>query len=156
MATVADIAKRSLQKILVLESEAPFEASEFADFIDELNDYMTELDARGISLGYTLVDTVQDTVTVPNGAISGIVANMAIRVAPEYGGEISDGLVIAAKNGLNAMRLLGQRMGSTKLPSTLPIGTGNGERWRDTQYYPDVEEDILAETTGAIGVESGT
>jgi hypothetical protein len=86
MATVAQVAKASLQRILVQASEAPLEPDEYQDYIFALNNYMTQLDAQGIVLGYTVVDSLGDEVTVPTGALRGIIANMAIEVAPDYGG----------------------------------------------------------------------
>jgi len=81
---------------------------------------------------------------------------MAIEVSPDYGGVISQGLVVAAQQGLQTMKLLGQRIGKTALPSTLPIGSGNeDQQWGISgAFYPETEQDILAETTGAIGLEN--
>ena len=118
---------------------------------------MLALDADGVSLGFTVVSGLGDTVTVPTGALRGIIANMAIEVAPDYNGQVTDALRIAADEGLKTMRLLGQRITQTAYPSTLPRGSGN---YRNNQYtskfYPDSEADILAETTGSIGLETGT
>lgn len=157
MATVAQIAKASLQRILVQADESPLEASEYQDYIFALNNYMLSLDAQGIQLGFTEVSNLGDEVTVPTGALRGIIANMAIEVAPDYGGEISQGLINAAQNGLVAMRHIGQSMGQTEYPSTLPQGSGNYQyTFRGSYYYPDLEAQILAETTGAIGLEVNT
>jgi hypothetical protein len=62
MATVAQVAKASLQRILVQASEAPLEADEYQDFIFAMNNYMMSLDAQGIHLGYTEVSNLSDTV----------------------------------------------------------------------------------------------
>lgn len=157
MATVAQIAKASLQKILVQASEADLEPSEYQDFIFALNNYMLALDANGVALGYTVVSDLGDTVTVPTGALRGIIANMAIEVAPDYNGQITDGLRIAADEGLKTMRLLGQRAIQSAYPGTLPRGSGNHRNNQYTsKYYPDLEATILAETTGSIGLETGT
>lgn len=157
MATVAQIAKASLQRILVQASEADLEPSEYQDFIFALNNYMLSLDADGVALGFTEVSDLGDTVTVPTGALRGIIANMAIEVAPDYNGQITEGLRIAADEGLKTMRLLGQRAIQSAYPSTLPIGSGNHRNNQYTsQFYPDSEAEILAETTGSIGLEEGT
>lgn len=157
MATVAQVAKASLQRILVQASEAPLEADEYNDFIFALNNYMLSLDASGVKLGYTEVQNLGDEVTVPVGALRGIIANMAIEVAPDYGGEITQGLINAAQNGLKAMRRLGQTIGATAYPSTLPAGSGNHDgSSRDNVFYPDLEAAILSETTGAISLEDYT
>ena len=156
MATVEQVARASLQAILVQGSEAPLEADEYQDYIFALNNYMTNLDASGIQLGYTLVNSLDDVLTVPAGALRGIVANMAIEVAAQYGGTITDTLVVSAKQGMDAMKKLGQQIVSSRFPSTLPIGSGNDNWGNTTPFYPDVEAEILAETTGSIGLEVGT
>ena len=55
MATVAQVAKASLQRILVQASEADLEADEYQDYMFALNNWMLSLDAQGISLGFTEV-----------------------------------------------------------------------------------------------------
>ena len=56
------------------------------------------------------------------------------------------------------MQTIGQTMGGTRMPSTLPIGSGNEDRLYSYSghFYADSEADILAETTGAIGLETNT
>jgi len=157
MATVAQVAKASLQRILVQTSEADLEPSEYQDFIFALNNYMLALDADGITLGYTVVSDLGDNVTVPTGALRGIIANMAIEVAPDYSGIITDGLRLAADEGMKTMRKLGQHIVATEFPGNLPRGSGNYTNNQYTSsFYEDLEADILAETTGSIGLETGT
>ena len=158
MATVAQVAKASLQRILVQASEAPLEPDEYQDFIFSMNNYMSELDASGVQLGYTTVSDLGDEVTIPTGALRGLIANMAVEVAPDYNGVISAGLAKAARDGLNTMRLIGQSMGKSRYPCTLPIGSGNenNDFGLSGHFFPDQESSILAETTGAIALETNT
>jgi hypothetical protein len=69
MATVEQIAKASLQRIVVQGSESSLNPDDYQDYIFALNNYMTALDADGIALGYTLVDSISDQVTIPVGAL---------------------------------------------------------------------------------------
>lgn len=159
MATVAQVAKASLQRILVQASEADLEPDEYQDYIFALNNWMLALDAEGVSLGYTEVSDLGDEVTVPTGALRGIIANLAIEVSPDYGGQVTPALISAAAEGLRVMRRLGQRMQSSAFPDTLPVGSGNEggrTRFRGEYFFPDREAEILAETTGAIGLETNT
>jgi len=158
MATVAQVAKASLQRILVQASEADLEPDEFQDYIFALNNYMLALDADGVALGYTQVSNLGDTVTVPVGALRGLIANVAIEVAPDYDGKVTNALIAAAADGLKVMRKLGQHIVTTQYPNTLPIGSGNQGpgSFRDNHFFPDLEAEILAETTGAIGLEVNT
>jgi hypothetical protein len=157
MATVAQVIKASLQRILVQASEADLEPDEYQDAIFALNNYMLALDADGITLGYTEVSNLADEVTVPPGALRGIIANLAIEVSPDYNGTVSQGLVVAAQAGLASMRKLGVGMPVTSLPCTLPIGSGNEYNNYDLSRFYDCDEAlILAETTGSIGLETST
>jgi len=156
MATVAQVAKASLQALLVQASEAPLEADEYQDFIFAMNNYMTTLAANGVNLGYTVVSDIGDEVTVPDGALQGLIANMAIIVSPQYGAIVPQGVGVAASDGLKAMRKLGQFITPTRRPSTLPRGSGNEGFGRTSHFYPDAQQEVLAEATGAIGLEDST
>ena len=155
MATVSQVSKASLQRILVQGSEADLEPDEYHDFIFAMNNYMLSLDAEGVKLGYTEVSNLGDEVTVPAGALRGIIANMAIEVAPDYSGIVTPALANAAKEGMKAMRRLGQTIVATAYPSTLSIGSGNehGRLYNNEHFYSNLESEILAETTGAISLE---
>lgn len=159
MATVARIVKASLQRILVQADEAPIEASEAQDFIDSMNEYMFALDAEGVTLGYTEVSGLGDEVTIPTGALRGLIANMAIEVSPDYKGAVTGALELAARDGLKVMRILGQRIGRTRYPGTLPVGSGNEGDYGfglSSHFFLDAEAEILAETTGSISMETDT
>lgn len=127
MATAQDIADRALAKILVKTSGASATTTEVSDFINAMNDYMAALESDGIRLGYTVIGSSTDTVTVPDGAIRGVVANMAIEVAPEYSAPVQDGLVKAASEGMKTLQRIGRQAIKSKLPPGLPVGTGNRE-----------------------------
>lgn len=158
MATAEQVVKSSLQKILVQASEAPIEASEAQDFIFSMNNYMFALDASGVDLGYTEVTDLGDTITIPTGALRGLIYNMAIEVAPEFNGVVTQKVDEIAKDGLQTMRKLGQSIGQMQYPSTLPIGSGNEPHsgLRTHHFYPNQEAEILAETTGCISLEVST
>ena len=158
MATAEQVLKAALQRILVQASEADLEPDEFSDAIFAMNNYMFDLDASGVHLGYTEVTNLSDAITIPTGALRGLIANVAIEISPDYDGEVTLGLQRAARQGLKTMEQLGVEVTTSAYPSTLPRGSGNtGRNFGATDnFYPDLEREILAETTGAIGLEVGT
>jgi hypothetical protein len=155
-----DIIKDSLIEITALGAEAPVEPTDAQGAIRYLNRMMASLDARGIDLGYTEINNFADTVTVPDGANEGIVFLLATRLWNQYSGgnPIPDTLVAAAVSGIKAMRAIAVTVGATEYPDTLPIGSGNegDATYITSHFYADLQDDILAETTGSIGLESGT
>lgn len=157
--TAGSVIKDALTEITVLGAEAPVEPTDAQGAIRYLNRLMTSLDAKGVDLGYTEVTNFADEITVPAGAIEGIIFTLATRLWTQYsdGQPLPTSLLAAAVSGLEAMRAIAVTVGASEYPDTLPIGSGN--EWdgnRNSKFYPDLQDEILAETTGSIGLETGT
>ena len=158
MATAEQVITAGLKGIIVLGDEDVLEPSEGQDFIFAMNNYMFDLDASGISLGYTEVTNVKDIITVPLGALRGLISNVAIEVSPQYGGIVSQALIKIAAEGFKTMLHLGTIITPSRFPSTLPIGSGNegDTSFNNNHFFIGTEAEILAEVSGAIGLESDT
>lgn len=157
METAETLIKDALQEILVQAAEAPLGADDFQTGARYLNRMMFAFDSDGIDLGYTEVLTLADPITVPEGAIEGMIANLAVRLARQYMKPISADLAARAAEGERTMTRISVEVGPTLYPGTLPIGSGN--EW-DTNFgdvfYRDPAEPILEEQGGFISVESET
>jgi hypothetical protein len=157
METAASVIKSALQELLVQAAEAPLEASEVQDAIKYMNRMMARLAATGINLGYTKVTGLADPITIPDGAIDGLVFNLAIGISTQYGGVVTQALSFNAREGLEAMEFLGVNISPTSYGDTMPIGSGNeGDYPRNDHFYDDLDEAVLTEQSGFIAVESGT
>lgn len=157
--TAGTVIKDALFEITVQGVEAPIEPSEAQGAVRYLNRMMASLDARGIDLGFTDVTNLASPITVPLGAVEGMIFLLATRLWTQYsdGSPIPSDLVQKANEGIKAMLALAVRVGPTQFPSTLPIGSGNEQSaHRDSHFYPDLQDEILAETTGSIGLETDT
>jgi len=160
MEKAGDIIKDALTEITVLGAEAPVEPTDAQSAIRYMNRMMAALDVRNIDLGYTEVSSLADDITVPAGANEGMVALLAMKLWTQY----SDGtppppvLISSVTDGLDAMRVLAVTVGQTEYPSTLPIGSGNegDSTFITDHFYADLQADILAESTGSIGLEEST
>lgn len=158
METAGDIIKDALTEITVLGAEAPVEASDMQTGIRYLNRMMAALDADGIDLGYTVVSDMGDNVTIPVGGYEAIVPMLAARLWTQYGdgAPAPQSLFVRAAMGKETLRALTFTIGASEFPPTLPIGSGNREYPNQTKYYPDLQDDILAESSGSIGLEGST
>lgn len=156
MTTAAQLVKAIAQEILVQASEAPIEADESNDIIFALNSFMFDLDANGVSLGYTEVTDLGNQITVPAGAIRGIVANVALEIAPQFGVPIPAYLPQKARDGMDTLRRLGITLQPSSYGATLPIGSGNEYDYFNSHFYPDEQDQILSETNEDILLEDDT
>jgi hypothetical protein len=146
MATAIEVAEAGLKRILVQAADAPLEPDEYQDFYSGMNHYMAALEADGIRLGYTPITDAADAVTVPAGAIRGLIANVAIEVSPDYGGSVSRELISQAAQGLKTMRRLGQNIIQVKYPTNLPLGSGSdeGSTYRTVAFYTLQDSALLS------------
>jgi hypothetical protein len=157
MAKASQVVKAILQEIIVQESEQGITAPDAQDTIFAMNNYMTALDAQGVALGYTEVSDLGDTLTIPNGAIQGLISNVAISVAGQFGAQVSNTTIQMASMGLDAMRKLGVTVTEASMPCTLPIGSGNSypdAGYSNFHFFPCSEDDILTEQDGSILLET--
>lgn len=135
MMTAGEVAEASLKRILVQASDAPLEADQFADFIEAMNNFMAALSAKGTRLGYSPVSNVSDIVNVPDGALRGLIANMAVEVAPDYNATVSPQLQQHALDGMRIMRRIGRPKLQTRLPGTLPKGSRAHSHTFGSDFY---------------------
>lgn len=158
METAESVIKDALQEILVQASEQPIQAVDFQTAKSYLNRMMSSFDAQGISLGYTTVTNPSDLITVPDGAIDGVVFNLAKRLLPTYDLPLTAELSQNASDGLDAMRNLAVTVQESIIPCTLPIGSGNEDdyTYNDYHFYPCEDSEILTEQGGSILLESDT
>ena len=155
--TALTIIKSALQEINVQASEQPIQGDEFQDSVRYLNRMMAEFDAAGIALGYTKVSDPNDPIIVPDGAINGMVFNLAIRLAQMFDEPVGQTLAIAASESLKAMRNIGVVSLPSNYGGNLPIGSGNeGDNFDNYHYYPEVTDELLTETNGSILLEDQT
>lgn len=156
MTTAAQLITAILQEDVIQASEAPLEADETQDALFALNNYMFELAADGINLGFTEVTDLGDEITVNRGAINGVVKNVALQIAQQYGAPVTQTLLAQAANGLRVMTKLSVTLPSSPYPDTLPIGSGNECGTTNTHFYGDTDDTLDTEQGLTIAPEVNT
>jgi len=141
--TAGQVAEQALKLILVQAADAPLEADEYADLFVAMNNYMAAMEGDGIRLGYTPVDSTNDILTVPPECIRGIVANVAIEVAPQFQGVIGPSIQRQAEDGWNTMYRIGAPAIRSRIPSTLP--RGSGQYWGAHQAEIFIDDEPVAQ-----------
>lgn len=134
MYTTAQVLKQALLEIITQASESPLESDEYQDAIFVLNTMMNEYEGNGLNLGWSDVSTLADEITSPASIISGIVSNLAIRLAPQFMGSVTPELMRKAELGLKIMAKVGISIEPTEFANTLPIGSGNSRQY-GSKYY---------------------
>jgi hypothetical protein len=157
--TAATLIKDSLGEISVSAAEYEPTGEMLSSGIRFLNRMMTSWASNGLSLGYTVVTGPSDSITVPDGALDGIMTNLALRLAPRYDAQVTPELALAAKDGKAAIRKIAVTVTATSHPCTLPIGSGNEDHIGGPlldKFYACPEDTVLTEEGGNVQLESGT
>lgn len=158
METAQTVIESALQEILLQANESDIESADFSIAVRYMNRYMDGLASRGVSLGYTTVTNAADIITIPNGAIEGLVFNLALRLAPQYDIEPTPYLRESAASGLDAMRKIAISVQPTQPPCTLPIGSGNegDANYTLNHFYQCPDDEVTTERDGSIILENQT
>ena len=155
METAETVILDALKEIVAIPAEAAVDTYKAQAGMFYLNLMMFELSSVGVNLGYTAVNSLGDPITVVDGAIEGIVKNLAIEISPLFKGTLtSPDLFEEAVAGLDTLRQISyDSPANSPFSSNLPIGSGN-ERWNTARFFNEQETPILTENYGNIAPES--
>jgi len=156
METAESVINDALQELLVQASEQALQAVDFQTGRRYLNRMMTTTPFN--LLGFTTVTNPSDAITVPDGAIEGVVFNLAKRLLTTYDVALTPELLQSARDGLAEIRKIAVVVKPTSFPCTLPIGSGNEQEntFNNQHFYPCPDDELLAEQGGSILLESDT
>lgn len=120
--TALDVIKAALRKLRVLPSGGTPTAAETADCLDALNDMLSSWAISGIDLAPVTLAS-GDSIDVPDDHLEALKANLALRIADDFGAQITPTLVAQAAQSHSA--LLGYHFSATDLSDDNPLARCN-------------------------------
>lgn len=140
-----ELIRDALQELGVQAAEQSVDGDEMQTGIRYLNRLMRGVDYLG--LGFTVITSGSQEVTIPAYAEEWAVFKLATRLAAQF--PPTDQIMIIAENEREAWTNLlkqHQTLPCMQYPDTLPIGSGNTDGGvYDPVFYPPSEADILTE-----------
>ncbi|HHZ71442.1 MAG TPA: hypothetical protein EYN54_14460 [Methylococcaceae bacterium] len=155
METAASVIKDILHEILIQTSQQLTDSTDSNTVMRYMNRFMASLAVKS-PLGYTEVTNLADPITIPSGAIEGLIFNTAVRLLSQYDIIPNQTLFANARDSLSTMVHLASQPILTMRPDTLPIGSGNESSLYQDRYYPSSENTLLDEQGRTILLESDT
>ncbi len=150
---VEECVRDALQEIGQQAAEQPVQPDEMATGIRYLNRMM--LGIAYLGLGYTVVTSASNTMTIPTYAEEWVVLALAKRLIPQFPSvdpETKFTLNENLKEAWNNLLKEAVQLESLTMPSTLPIGSGN-EDCLSARFYPEDDNNILQESGDNILLE---
>lgn len=156
METAETVISDALQEILVQASEQSLEAVDFQTGKRYLNRMMATTPYN--LLGFTQITNPSEVVTIPDGALEGVIFNLAKRLLSSYDMPLTAELLQSARDGLSEIRKIAVTILPASMPCTLPIGSGNEQEntFNNQHFYACPDDELLAEQGGSILLESDT
>ena len=154
METAETVIKDALQEILVQASEQSLQAVDFQTARRYLNRMMA-ISPYNL-LGFTVITNPSELVTVVDGALEGIIFNLAKRLLATYDMPLTAELHASANEGLKNIRRITTDIQPTQFSSTLPIGSGNNIINPVSDFFPASPAELLTEGDGVMILESDT
>lgn len=105
MTTAIKIIGRALRLCRVVDADEPLSANDAQDALDTLNAMLAEWHVAGIGLPDYQFDSLQSTIATDAADAEAIAYQLAIRVAPEYGSELSPAARASAEQAMGRLRL---------------------------------------------------
>ena len=146
MSTGTALIESALEEINVISVIVPVEDGMLTDGMNKLNSMIQIWTSQKIYLGAVKITTPGQEVYEPEDATSGIVFNLAIKLASKYSAPVSPELRANAATELATIKRL-YRNPNLVIPyrtasSTLPKGSGSQGEDRDSSVYFDKGESL--------------
>ena len=131
-----------LLELLATASEQEVQAIDSNTVIRYMNRFMASQDAKGIELGYTIVNNPSDNITIPLGAVEFLVFGVAIRLANQYSINLNPSIYESFRDAKKAalhiaVEVSPAPVGKEGNPATAKLKiTGNNTRNRTNFIYP--------------------
>lgn len=153
--TAGNIILDAYKELVAIPSEAAIPASKVQAGLFYLNAMMDDFAVTGINLGFTSVDSLSDIVTVVDGALEGIVKNLALEISPSFKATLTSGdLFDQAQTSLDVLRQISfDRPGQTPYSENLPTGSGNYD-YNGDRFYSVPDDPLFTEVGGNIAPEA--
>jgi hypothetical protein len=106
-----------------------------------LDSMLAEWNGKGIRLGYSLPtgpdgSDIDSDSGLPDVANEAVFMNLAIRIAPGYGKQLSPDTRVTAKQGYNTLLSRAVFPDPQPMPNTMPIGAGNRYSAYGRRFFP--------------------
>jgi hypothetical protein len=150
--TAGQIIRDAMKKIGCYSAGDTLDPDESALSIRTMNRMFAAWESQDIKLGHTPIANIEDTMTIPAGAIEGVIHNLAVKLAPDLLEKDAPQSVIGlAISGKRTIGIIGTDPISLDFPSTLPMGSGNRNfGWGDYRdsFYSDATPRLFLTSTG--------
>jgi hypothetical protein len=128
MATALVLVRRALRLATVIASGETPAADQIADTLSVLNSMLAEWHDAGIGVPDYSIANEAATLTMGDGDVEAVAYQLAARIMPEYGMEVTPTIAAGASDSMNRLRLKYFQPGRSDL-SELPVPTGWGYGW---------------------------
>jgi hypothetical protein len=135
MTTALEIVEDALALVLVDEADITIDPSELAIGTRFLNDFCAQLFDLGVDFGYRPVTSSGDPITSPSSVNLALKQNLGVLIAPIFGLPVPPDLRADAALSMRGLKANFIRRPKARLPSNLPMGSGNRSYYHPS-FYP--------------------
>jgi len=140
MTTAQVLIDGAFEEIGVKAAESPLTDAMAQKGLRKLNNILNEWNATGILVGIEPVYDLSTDLLEPDYATGAIEAQVGVRLAGQFGQQVSQSLAVQATAGYNTLIATAPPL-KVAYPSTLPKGSGN-RRYYENYYdfFPEQDE----------------
>ena len=158
--TKRQYAEDALMELGIASYVFDLQADQIESAVRRLDTMMAEWNGRGIRLGYPLPVSPSDTdidaqAGTPDSAHDAIITNLAVRLAPSYGKQVSTQTLATARHTFNTLLARAAVPPQMQLPGTMPAGAGHKGQNKGRTFMPEPDEPITSGPDGTLPFSGG-
>ena len=155
--TKQNFVTRAFEEIGIASYVYDLQPEQLQAAMERMDSMMATWNGRGIRVGYPIPGTpgggnLTDDTGVPDWANEAIYTNLALRLAPTVGKNVSVETKNAAKTGFNVLLQRASYPDERQFPDTVPSGAGN-KRSIDQPYLNDPVDNLQAGRDSILTIE---
>ncbi|KVD81922.1 hypothetical protein WS62_23485 [Burkholderia sp. ABCPW 14] len=142
MTTKGDLVEAAYEEIALAGYVFDLSPEERNTALLRLERMAASFDARGIRIGYNLAGksaSLNDDAGIPDWAEEPFYTNLAKRLAPTLGKQLSMETMRAAAAGYRTLLLGNYEIPQMQMPRHMPIGLGNRRNTKNQQFFAPVD-----------------
>lgn len=154
MWTKRELIAEAFSELTLAESEFDLTPEEQETALRRLDTMMAMWDAKGIRIGYALPtgangSDLDQPSGIPDSATETVYLNLALRIAPGFGKQLSQDTRKNARDGYDVLLWAAAQPQAQQMPNTMPRGAGN-KPWSvaGRPFFPTPSNDPLQISQG--------
>jgi hypothetical protein len=150
--TKSELVSQALGQLGIADYEFDITPEEIDTGVKRMDAMIATWSDENVFLSYTMGGEASEPSGVPDVAVEAVVMNLAIRLAPSYGKQVSPEVATLAKSSLNSLRRFSTAPRQRQMPQ---MPRGAGYKVYDRPFTQEPKKEYLEDVDDSVDTSGG-